>query len=59
LSLTKKIHGGLVRQYWKLLYYSLVGVASLAGAIFIVRVINIFKIIIEIGLEIKRYGCQI
>ena len=75
LTLTKKIPGGLVKQYWKLFYYLIgllavgyltmplfpslpetskeliVAIIFLAGAVFVVKVINLFfKIIQEIGL---------
>lgn len=73
--LTKKIPGGLVKQYWKLFYYLIgllavgyltmplfpglpetsreliVAIIFLAGAVFVVKVINLFfKIVQEIGL---------
>lgn len=75
ILLTKRIPGGLVKQYWKLFYYLIgllaigyltmplfpmlpetskeliIGIIFLAGAIFVVKVINLFfKIIQEIGL---------
>lgn len=75
VTLTKKIPGGLVKQYWKLFYYLIgllavgyltmplfpslpetsreliVAIIFLAGAVFVVKVINLFfKIIQEIGL---------
>jgi hypothetical protein len=75
VTLTKRIPGGLVKQYWKLFYYLIgllavgyltmplfpglpetskeviIGIIFLAGAIFVVKVINLFfKIIQEIGL---------
>lgn len=75
VTLTRRIPGGLVKQYWKLFYY-LIGLLSvgyltmplfprlpetsrelivaiifLAGAVFVVKVINLFfKIIQDIGL---------
>ena len=75
IVLTKKIPGGIVKQYWKIFYY-LIGllttgfmatllfpklpdtskeliaaIISLAAAIFIVKVINLFyKIIKDVGL---------
>jgi hypothetical protein len=75
ITLTKKIPGGLVKQYWRLFYY-LIGLLSvgyltmplfprlpetskelivsiifLAGAVFVLKVINLFfKIVQEIGL---------
>jgi len=75
VTLTKRIPGGLVKQYWKLFYY-LIGLLSvgyltmplfpglpetskefivslifLAGAVFVLKVINLFfKIVQEIGL---------
>ncbi len=75
VTLTKKIPGGLVKQYWKLFYYLIgllavgyltmplfprlpetskeliVAIIFLAGAVFVVKVINLFfKIVQEIGL---------
>lgn len=75
VALTKKIPGGLVKQYWKLFYYLIgllavgyltmplfprlpetsreliVAIIFLAGAVFVVKVINLFfKIVQEIGL---------
>ena len=75
VTLTKRIPGGLVKEYWKLFYYligllavgyltmplfpvlpetskeMIIGIIFLAGAIFVVKVINLFfKIVQEIGL---------
>jgi hypothetical protein len=75
IFLTKRIPGGLVKQYWRLFYYLIgllaigyltmplfpmlpetskdliIGIIFLAGAIFVVKVINLFfKIVQEIGL---------
>ncbi len=74
-SLNKKIPGGIVKQYWRLLYYLIgliaagyltlplfpslpessrdfvIAIIYLAGAIFIVKVINLlYKIAKEVGL---------
>ncbi len=74
-SLNKKIPGGIVKQYWRLLYYLIgliaagyltmplfpslpessrdfvISIIYLAGAIFIVKVINLlYKIAKEVGL---------
>jgi len=75
VTLTKRIPGGLVKQYWKLFYYLIgllavgyltmplfprlpetskeliVAIIFLAGAVFVLKVINLFfKIVQEIGL---------
>ena len=75
VTLTKKIPGGLVKQYWRLFYYLIgllavgyltvplfprlpetskeliVSIIFLAGAVFVLKVIDLFfKIVQEIGL---------
>ncbi len=75
VTLTKRIPGGLVKQYWRLFYYLIglltvgyltmplfprlpessreliVAIIFLAGAVFVVKVINLFfRIVQDIGL---------